>query len=299
MFQDIAVQFLIAIMGPTASGKTGLAEAVAERLDAVLINADAFQVYRHLDIGTAKPERKHRYRLLDIKNPNEEFGVGHWAELAQLELRKLFAEGRHCIVVGGTGFYVRALFEEYRAMRSTPDPILRQTLSETPLEIVRKRLTDEFPELAAATDLKNPVRVRRALERGLDLGVPMKLELPQFKKLKFGLDLTPEMVLERIERRAQQMMQNGWTREIEDLRRRGYQRSDPGLRAIGYRPLWDALDGKIGLDDAIATTIAETRRYAKRQRTWLRSEPSLTAVPADPGHDAFRACMERIEDALK
>src|SRR5689334_3511641 len=115
-------------MGPTGSGKTEVAEAIAERLGAQLINADAFQVYRGMDIGTAKPTEKHRYRLLDLKQPNAGFGVGEFVQLASEELRELHHEGRDAVVVGGTGLYIRALFEGYAEMVSPPDPNLRSEL---------------------------------------------------------------------------------------------------------------------------------------------------------------------------
>src|SRR5271165_7127776 len=121
---------LIAVMGPTASGKTDVAEAIADALDAQLINADAFQVYRGMDIGTAKPRAKGRYRLLDLKAPNEGFGVGEFVQLAQTELNTLFQERRSAVVVGGTGLYIRALFEQYSELAASPEPALRAALME-------------------------------------------------------------------------------------------------------------------------------------------------------------------------
>src|SRR5436305_809189 len=112
---------LLAIMGPTGSGKTGLAEAIARELGAGLVSADAFQIYRHLDIGTAKPRNKDIYDLLDIRDPNETFGVGEWVKLAQPIAEEHFQKDRHLVVVGGTGLYIRALFEEYAEMSGEPD----------------------------------------------------------------------------------------------------------------------------------------------------------------------------------
>ncbi len=290
---------LVAVMGPTASGKTGLAEALADELRAVLINADAFQIYRGLDIGTAKPLDGVRYKLLDIRTPNQPFGVGEWVATALEELTQAYVAGLSCVVVGGTGLYIRALFEGYQAMQGLPDPALRERLNETPIEELRLRLGTNFPEIAALTDLANPVRVRRALERQLSPQAPMTVQLPPFRRLKFGLNVELGELNARISHRIDEMLHNGWTQEIERLRQQGYRRDDPGMRAIGYRALWDYLDGKIGLDDAIATTIAETRRYAKRQRTWLRSEPSLVELSAVSEGDTFRQAMERIRTAFE
>lgn len=284
-------------MGPTASGKTGLAEAVASELGAELISADAFQVYRGLDIGTAKPAAKERYRLLDIKNPDEPFGVGEWVKLATGHLEAAFADNRHVVVVGGTGLYIRALFDEYSGMSELPDPAFRERLNAAPIDELRKELIERDAGLAGRTDMANPVRVRRALER-LDMPASEPIKLPAFRKAKLAL-IPPTDPLElRIVQRASQMLHNGWTREIEDLRLRGYKRDDPGLRAIGYRAFWDHLDRKIDLDEALTATIVETRRYAKRQRTWLRSEKGLVTLSATTEDDAIRKAMERIESFL-
>src|ERR1044072_3833722 len=191
-------------MGPTASGKTGLAEAVADELGAVLVNADAFQIYRGLDIGTAKPAVKERYRLLDLKEPSESFGLGEWLKLAQAELEFAFEKGRHVICVGGTGLYVRALFEEYAAIGEAPDPEVRRELSETPIENLREGLRADHPEIAARVDMANPLRVRRALER-VRGGTSDPVVLPPFIKMKLTPSVSEAELNRRIEHRTLQM----------------------------------------------------------------------------------------------
>ncbi|HTQ08723.1 MAG TPA: tRNA (adenosine(37)-N6)-dimethylallyltransferase MiaA [Fimbriimonadaceae bacterium] len=284
---------LLAIMGPTASGKTSLAERVAEAIDATLVNADAFQIYRGLDIGTSKPTRRERYELLDIREPDESFGLGEWLRLALDVLTESFEGARNVVVVGGTGLYVRALFEEYASISGPPDPDLRRRLNETPIEELRQRLADEHPELASTVELSNPVRVRRALER-MQSTPPEPIHVPGFLKLKLGLSPPPEGVSARIEHRAAEMVQNGWVQEVMRLRESNFRREDPGLRAIGYRALWDHIERKISLDEALGRTVVETRRYAKRQRTWLRSEPNLHELSATTENEAFDSAMERI-----
>jgi tRNA dimethylallyltransferase len=293
----LILMLLLAIMGPTASGKTGLAEALGRELNAQLINADAFQVYRGLDIGTAKPANRELYRLLDIKDPNEAFGLGEWTALAQRELVDLFSQRRNAIVVGGTGLYIRALFEEYEGLSDAPDPNLRAALSAIPIEDLRERLKSRHPEIAARTDLANPVRVRRALEK-LETPAGEPIRLPAFQKMKLALNPSTLLLDSRAQRRVAEMVHNGWVQEIEELRQRGFRREDPGFRAIGYRTLWDHLERKISLEEAIATTIVETRRYAKRQRTWLRTEPNLVELSATTENDAFAMAMERVETVL-
>jgi len=287
---------LIAIMGPTGSGKTELAESIADRLGAQLINADAFQVYRGMDIGTAKPDNRDHYRLLDLKNPDEPFGVGEYVLHASTELHTLYEQGRHAVVVGGTGLYIRALFEEYDAMNPSPPTELREELSGLSVEELGERLRRLSPEAAERVDIKNPVRVIRAIERILVPSPSISWHLAPFRKIKLAIVPEPPSTDARIGRRVESMVQNGWVQEVRELRRRGYSAKDPGFRAIGYRQLCQYLDGEVELEEAKATTIAETRQYAKRQRSWLRSEPNLIAMELDGAHEES---WRRIELELK
>ena len=280
---------LIAVMGPTAAGKTDLAEQLATDLDAQLINADAFQIYQGMDIGTAKPERREHYKLLDIRRPDEGFGVGEFVEIASTILTDLFTDGRNAVVVGGTGLYIRALFEEYQDLAPEPDPHLREDLNRLDLATKVTMLRERDPSSAERIDLRNPARVQRALERALAPSTSLCWSLPPYRRLKLALVPDVEETDARIARRVESMMQNGWVREVTELRERGYRADHPGFRAIGYRTLLRYLDGEIGREEATATTIAETRGYAKRQRTWLRSEPNLIELDRDrPLEDARR-----------
>jgi tRNA dimethylallyltransferase len=156
---------------------------------------------------------------------------------------------------------------------------------------LKRRDTDA----ASRIDLRNPVRVIRALER---LAAPLetvRAPLPAFIKLKFALDPEPTALVPRIEQRINAMVQNGWVLEVKGLMDAGFTLADPGLRAIGYRHFWEHLEGRVELGEAIAATIADTRRYAKRQRTWLRTEPNLVVLrTSEPFHEA----VERIRIAL-
>lgn len=271
--------FVLAVMGTTASGKTALAEALADRTEAVLVNADAFQVYRGLDIGTAKPRAKERYALLDIRDPHEQYGVGEFVQDAQREIDRAIAAERPVILVGGTGLYLRALMNEYRDLRELPDPELRQRLAVREREEGPEALVDELrrlaPEVAAAVDVRNPVRVRRALERVLGPGQPIRVQLPNVPRGKVALWPSSAEVDGAIRARLEQMMQNGWYAEVADLRRAGVDPGCPAFRAIGYQVLSDVFDGRLNLDEARERIVLETRRYAKRQRTWLRGEEEL------------------------
>lgn len=288
------------MLGQTASGKTPLAEALSDHLEAQLINADAFQVYRGLDVGTAKPEARERYELIDIRDPSEGFGLGEWVSLADDILARLYEKRRSAVVVGGSGLYVRALFEQYAEMAAAPDPIVRRSIEERErtegLAALAAELSSRAPDVAARTDLNNPVRVRRALER-LDCPDPIRrAKLPPFRQLKFVRDLSVGQITDRIADRVNLMVQNGWVREVQRLRERGYSKSDPGLRAIGYRAIWDHLEGMCSLEEAKARAILESGQYAKRQRTWLRKEPRLLRLEAASTADALAEALAHIGD---
>ena len=292
----MSAPFLAAVMGPTGAGKSALAERLAERFDAVLINADAFQVYRGMDIGTAKPTNRERYRLLDLKNPDESFGLGEFVRLAHAELSQLFEQERNVLVVGGTGLYIRALFEEYDNMSESADPALRQTLEarlrDEGLAVLVAELTRLAPELSSGIDVRNPVRVTRALERLQSKGPITRYELPNFHKIKFALAPDQAQLDVSLATRHRVMVQNGWIQEVKSLLLAGYGPDDPGFRAIGYQEWVRHLKGDVGLEEATATMIAETRRYAKRQRTWIRSELNVTLINPDAENAYLEAEMQ-------
>ncbi len=282
-------------MGTTASGKTDFAESLADILGSQLLNNDAFQVYQGLDIGTAKSPRKAEYKLIDIRTPDQPFGLGEWVRLAQTELAEIYKKGRSAVIVGGSGLYVRALFEGYDSMSEAPDVGLREQLTQLSLEQLQQRLLALDAEIASTIDMLNPVRVQRAIERHLTPTRQEKPELPPFRKFKFAPERDPKETEARIATRAAEMVQEGWIDEVQRLRDQGYSRDDPGLRAHGYRHIWDVLEGTIKIDEALELTTGEVRRYSKRQRTWLRKEPGLIWVkPDEDVADALRLIEERM-----
>jgi tRNA dimethylallyltransferase len=290
---------MIAVMGETASGKTWLAERIASELGAQLVNADSFQVYRGMDIGTAKPTDKRKYLLLDIRDPRETFSVGEFVELARTICDEAWQQGRSVVFVGGTGLNLRALFEEYSALASAPDPKLRNELN---AKLERNGLNSLVMELEALdpaahsrVDLANPVRVIRAIERARMDSSVVSTVLPPFRKFKFAISTPQASLNDRIENRVREMVQNGWTLEIERLREQGYRPQDAGFRAIGYRAMWDVVEGVSNLEQAVEATIVETRQYAKRQRTWLRSEPNLIRLSADTESSLLGEALREID----
>lgn len=290
--------YLVAVMGETASGKTQLAESLATKLDAQLVNADSFQIYRGLDIGTAKPTAKERYKLLDLKNPDESFGTGEFVKLALEVVEACWESKCSVVVVGGTGLNIRALFEEYSEMAAPPNPELREELNAQLEQKGLGSLVEELKLLDTAAservDLANPVRVIRAIERAKGAKESVIFRLPPFHRAKFAVENPSEVLNSRIETRVREMVQNGWALEIERLREQGYRQSDPGFRAIGYRAMWEVVEDRKDLEQAIDDTIVETRQYAKRQRTWLRSEPNLIRLTADPEGDVLRQAVHYL-----
>lgn len=283
---------LVAVMGPTASGKTAFAEALSDETGFQLINADAFQVYRWLDIGTGKSARRREYLMMDLAEPREQFGAGQWLQQTSLHLAKLFEEERGAIIVGGTLYYVRALFEGYTDMRGAPPEKRRVELDLLSREELLEILHNREPEALVGLDTMNRVRVQRAVERTEAL--PISWETPAFRKVKLILDADPDTLRTRITQRVDDMMAEGWLDEVSSLPRHGVEREDPGMRAHGYRALWDVVFRGSNRDEARVGIASEVAQYAKRQRTWLRKEPNGVKMPSQDEGNALAAAKAMI-----
>ena len=264
-------------MGPTASGKSLVAEWLADRIDAQLISADAFMVYRGLDIGTNKPLKKDRYEGLDLLDLHESYGVGAFVSWAVPLLENLWEQERNVVVVGGTGLYIRALFDGWSGMHAPPDPELRGALeaqlATRGLESLVQDLLERDPE--TPVDLRNPVRVRRALEKLASPPPVPAPALPAFQKMKIGIRVDVDRLNRYIAARAVQMIELGWREEVENLGKNGAVDDLPAMRAIGYSSMIRWIRGEFTRDEAIEEVVRLTRQYAKRQRTWLRREEGL------------------------
>lgn len=279
-------------MGPTASGKSNLAEALARHLKLPLINADAFQVYRGLDIGTAKPVDRTGYHLLDVVDPWQDFGVGEWIRRVSDLLPALFQTHGGAIVVGGSGYYIRALFEDYRDLAEAPEAGHREELNQRSLDELVEELRRRDPDTCARIDLQNRVRVQRAVER---LDSPrLEWSIPGCRKLKLARLPDAERNRARIFQRVEAMVEAGWLGEIRELILSGVLRDHPGMRAHGYRAMWDAIHGLRPLSEAVDSTQVEVAQYAKRQRTWLRAEPNLMAIPAEDEGEALATALDLL-----
>jgi len=285
---------LVLITGPTATGKTALALELAPRYHAEIVSADSRQVYRYLDIGTAKPSPAERaavpHHLLDVVDPDERFDSARFRTLARAAIQDIMRRGKRVFVVGGSGLYLRALT---RGLFAGPaaDPQLRARLYDQERQAGRgflhRWLCQVDPAVAARLHPHDTVRVIRALEVFLLSGTPMSqwqrahgYRERQFSTLMIGLVADRETLARRIAHRCCQMIQEGLVDEVRRLWAQGYGPELPPLRTIGYAQIGAMLQGRYTLAEAVAEICKETRRLAKRQLTWLRAEPEVRWCPA-------------------
>ena len=273
------------IAGPTATGKTGLALELAEHAPIEVISADSRQVYRGLDVGTAKPSLAERRRVphhvVDIIDPDDVFNAHRFTHRARAAIVDIETRGARPVVVGGTGFYIQALLMGSPLGATPPDPELRSRLTrelETkgPQPLIR-RLGHLAPDRAAAIDLNNPRRLIRALEiaetASHETARPdPPTTTPPIRACVLGLKVESATLADRIAQRTAHMFQAGLLDEARSLRDQGYDRNLPALSGVGYAEALAHLDGKLTLPEAIERTTIRTRQYARRQRTWFRHQ---------------------------
>lgn len=295
---------LIVIGGPTASGKTALAITLAERIDGEVISADSRQVYRGMDIGTAKVSSADRARIphhgLDLVAPDEPFTVADFRRHALEVLPQIAARGRVAILAGGTGLYLRAVARGLPVDDLGHDPAVRSEIERRLVHEGLPALVADLrrlaPSVAATIDLANPRRVTRALERALLVGdtpppPPRGYPAPV---VWLGLAVDPARHADAIEARAREQFANGLLDEAAALLER-YPEDLRAFGAMGYREAFDVLAGRATLEQAIATDTGRTRAYARRQRTWFRSEPDIHWLP--PGAERLGAALTLVRDA--
>ena len=302
---------IVAVVGPTASGKTELALALAGRMPVEIIVADSRQVYRGMDVGTATPDAAARHavphHLLDVVDPGEPFTVADWVARARTMASQIAARGRLAMVVGGTGLYVSALVDghDYASQGSSPE--VRQRLAgeleADGLEPLAGRLRHLSPDVAARTDLSNARRVLRALERieaGEGGGAIPTAEAWAGRLAMIGLDRPRHVLYRRIDARARWMFERGGLLdEVGSLRAAGY---GPELRPMtghGYAEAFRHLAGEWTLERAIETTARRTRQYAKRQLTWFRGDPRIAWIRAGDHPGDEPALVDEAERVLR
>ncbi|MDP9180696.1 MAG: tRNA (adenosine(37)-N6)-dimethylallyltransferase MiaA [Chloroflexota bacterium] len=271
---------LIAIVGPTASGKTRLAVELAESRTAFeAINADSRQVYRHMDIGTGKPTAAEQaalpHHLIDIVDPDAPFGLATWLDLAKEALAAVWERGVVPIVVGGTGQYVWALLEGWRVPEVPPQDNLRRKLEGRPPQELLAELCGIDPESHEFIQPQNVRRVIRALEVFHATGKPFSYwrtkEPPALDWLAVGLRPSRDQLYARIDARVDEMVAAGFIDEVRKLREMGYGRELPSMSGIGYGEMCAHLGGEITLQEATARTKIGTHRLARHQNAWFKA----------------------------
>ncbi len=279
---------ILVIAGPTASGKTAVGIELAQRLNGEIVSADARQIYRFMDIGTAKPTVEERaaarHHLIDFVNPDEDYSAGQFAEDASAVIGDILRRGKVPIVVGGAGLYIRALFDGFSPMPKIPPEIRARLQGEGRgcLSKLYNRLCEVDSEWAAKIQATDTQRILRGLEVYEASGIPLSehQKVPPTPPIchavsYFGLFWEREVLYERINARARRILENGLIKEAADLRDKGYAPDLNALNAFGYREIFQYLNGETTLDRALADMQRGTRRYAKRQITFFRRDKRM------------------------
>lgn len=299
---------IVLLAGPTAAGKTSLSIELAKRLSGEIVNADSMQVYRHMDIGTAKPSPAERsaiaHHLLDVTNPDEPFDAAKYLETARPVIEKIHARGNVPIVVGGTGLYMKVLT---RGICSGPpsDPEIKESLSQAEKSVGLPALYDELsrvdPDAASRIHPNDRQRIHRALEVFHLTGVPIssyqkthRFEETVLPAVKVFVFRERDELYARINNRVDEMIAQGFVEEVRRLLNMGYGPDLKPMQSLGYRQISLYLLGGLSMEEAIHQMKRETRRYAKRQLTWFRGDPEFRWFPVRD----FESILKWIEEQM-
>lgn len=277
---------MVALLGPTATGKTEAAIALALRVGGEVVTADSVQVYRGLDIGSAKPSVAERrgvpHHLIDLVDPGDTMTVGRYQDLARQVIRGIHSRGRLPIVTGGSGLYVRAALDEWEIPRVPPDPRRRAELEalagECGTETLWEKLHRLHPGRAERLSRTDLPRIIRAFEVGEDTG---RVRESPYRLLKIGLWRERAEIHERILERSRHLWEAGMVKEAQTLLNRRLSWRRPPLTALGYREAAWYLSGRVTWDEGVSLFLRNSRRFAKRQLTWWRKEPGILWIRAD------------------
>ncbi|MDE0747871.1 MAG: tRNA (adenosine(37)-N6)-dimethylallyltransferase MiaA [Porticoccaceae bacterium] len=306
----------IFLMGPTASGKTDIAIALREHLPIDIISVDSAQVYRQMDIGSAKPDREtlkqHPHRLIDIRDPVEAYSAGDFLKDAKVQMAEITATGRIPLLVGGTMLYFKVLFEGLADLPPA-NQVIRDELQGRAEKSGWPSLHEELklidPTVAARLHPNHSQRIQRALEVYLITGSPLSelLSLSKGTGIEDEYQVTQlalisnnrSLLHERIAQRFHLMMEQGFESEVKALYQRGdLAATSTAMRSAGYRQLWDYCDGLLSIEEAIEKGIIASRQLAKRQITWLRNWPNAREILVDNG-ESYHSCINICNQSLK
>jgi len=290
---------LFVVLGPTAVGKSAVGIDIAKRLGGEIINADSLQVYKYLNIGTAKPSSKElhevSHHLINIINPDEDFNAGMFRSRAASTIKDLYQNNKNIILVGGTYLYVKillsGLIEGLPANMEIRENIkkLRAIFG---LPYVYDRLLLLDPEAASRIHPNDYVRAERALEvnyltaqKMSELQAVHSFQDQDYEYFKVGISLDREILKERIDKRVDIMIEEGLVEEVKQLREMGYKKNLKPMKSIGYKEINQFLDGEIDIDEAVELIKRDTKRFAKRQMTWLRKDNEINWFEKDKDFD--------------
>ncbi|WP_313234533.1 tRNA (adenosine(37)-N6)-dimethylallyltransferase MiaA [Sporosarcina ureae] len=304
---------VLAVVGPTASGKTALSVALAKLFNGEIINGDAMQVYKELDIGTAKIHCSEMqgvpHHFFDVKEPTESFSVAEYQLAVRQWIADIQSRGKLPIIVGGSGMYVQSVLFDYRFTEQAADPKVRarleRELESEGADVLHARLAELDPKSAEKIHPNNYRRLVRALEI-LEVTGQTKQDheqqqgnQPMYHSLIIGLDLPRELLYERINLRVEQMVQVGLFNEVQQLWNKGI-RQNQSVQAIGYKELISYFDGLLTKEQAIEAVMKNTRNYAKRQLTYFRNKLPVQWVDANQsGEEVFQTTCKIIKDFQK
>ncbi len=302
------MQPLIAVLGPTAAGKTSLSVRLARELGGEIINSDALQVYRRLEIGTDKPSPELRraipHHLVDILEPEEPYSAGEFARRARPLIDDIRRRGRVPILVGGSGLYLRAVLEGLSPMPPS-DYEVREALdrrcAEEGLPALYEELLKVDPDTARRLAPRDRQRILRALEVERSSGLPLSAWIRQqpsggrrLTAIKLGLTVPRSILYDRISARVNDMLERGWVNEVVTLLQDGINPGVPAFQAIGYRQIVRYVQGGWSLSSAMEDTIRATRRYAKRQMTWFRKEDDVRWISASDLEQDMKSWLPQL-----
>lgn len=285
----ISADRILIVCGPTASGKSELALRLAHDLDAEIVNADSMQIYRGLDIGTAKPSAEQqaeiRHHLIDMTDPDQTFSAADFSDAADAAIRNIISRGKRVILAGGTGLYIRALVKGLVDSPSGAGELrlaLQAEAQSIGNEAMLEKLRQVDPDQAAGLHPNNLVRIIRALEVHQLTGIPLSRHQKEhafaarrYDTLQVGLTVDRELLYRRIDERVERMMAAGLLKEVSSLLAAGFGRELKSMRSIGYKEAAAHLCGELSGEEAVRLIKRDTRHYAKRQITWFKADPDI------------------------
>ncbi|WP_367565734.1 tRNA (adenosine(37)-N6)-dimethylallyltransferase MiaA [Lacrimispora sp.] len=303
---------LIILTGPTAVGKTALSIRLAKAVGGEIISADSMQVYRHMDIGSAKITKEEMegvpHHLIDVLNPDEEFNVTTFQQMAKKAVEEIYSRGRIPIVAGGTGFYIQALLYDIDFTENGEDTSIRDQLEALGKEkgagFLHDMLKDIDPEAAKEIHANNQKRVIRAIEYYRQTGEPIsehnkreRQKQSPYDFLYYVVNTDRNVLYERIDRRVDLMVQQGLVNEVEQLKAMGCTRDMVSMQGLGYKEILDYLQGAATLEEAVYILKRDTRHFAKRQLTWFKRERDVRWLNLpDFGNDQEKVLEKILQD---